>query len=189
MTVSGQVANYQMKKFYKIIFTLIPLIFISSIIVGEEFTEKKSYRDWSVFVSNRGSCFLASNAKTTKSIVNSTEIVGRNRTNAFLYFLYDKSMNNYSISYFSDFPLQKNENGIIQIDSKKEIPLKVQTTENKVNFKNAGVLSISNNDVNLLIAGTKITAVFTAVDGSTLIDKFSLIGFTKSLKYLSKNCI
>ena len=58
-----------------------------------------------------------------------------------------------------------------------------------VNFKNAQTLSISNNDVNLLIAGTKITAVFNAVDNSTLIDEFSLIGFTKSLNYLSKNCI
>ena len=64
-----------------------------------------------------------------------------------------------------------------------------EKTLNSINFKNAGIFSISNNDVNLLISGTKITAVFIAADNSTLIDEFSLIGFTKSLRYLSSNCI
>ena len=178
-----------MKRFFRLLFAFIPFLLASSILAGEEFVQKKSYRDWSVFRSNSGSCFLASNAKTTKSIVNSTEIVGRNRTNSFLYFLYDSSTNSYSISYFSDFPLQKNGTGIIRIDNKKEIPLKVLGSQNKINFKNAGAFSISNNDVNLLISGTKITSVFNAVDNSTLVDEFSLIGFTKSLKYMSANCI
>ena len=178
-----------MKKIIRLAFTLVTFLFIASISAGEEFVEKKSYRDWSVFSSNNGSCFLASNAKTTKSIVNSTEIKGRSRDNVFLYFLYDKSSNSYSISYFSDFPLQKNGNGIVRIDNKKEIPLRVLGSENTINFKNAGIFSISNNDVNLLISGTKITTFFNARDNSTLIDEFSLIGFTKSLRYLSSNCI
>ena len=178
-----------MKKIFRLAFTLLPFLFFASISAAEEFIEKKSYRDWSVFASNKGSCFLASNARTTKSIVNSTEIIGRNRDNVFLYFLYDKSRNTYAISYFSDFPLQKNGNGIIRIDNKKEITLKVLGSKNTIDFKNAGIFSISNNDVNLLISGTKIIAFFNAADNSTLIDEFSLIGFTKSLKYLSSNCI
>ena len=177
-----------MKKIFRLIFFVIPFILFSTFVLGEEFIQKKSYRDWSIFVSNTGSCFLASSAKTTKSIVNSTEIVGRNRDQAFLYFLYNKSKESYSISYFSDFPLQKSQNGIIRIDNKKEISLTVLGSQNTNNFKNAEAYSISNNDVNLLISGTKITAVFTASDNSTLIDEFSLIGFTKSLRYLSSNC-
>ena len=178
-----------MKKTFKLIFTLAPFLFFPSILIGQEFLQKKSYRDWSVFASNNGSCFLASNAKTTKSVVNANEIIGRNRDNVFLYFLYDRSKNLYSISYFSDFPLQKNGNGVVRIDNKKEITLRVIGSENSITYKNAGIFSISNKDVNLLISGTKITAVFVAEDNSTLIDEFSLIGFTKSLRYLSSNCI
>ena len=178
-----------MKNIFRLFLFLIPIFFTCFIATAEEFTQKKKFRDWSIFSSKNGNCFLASNAKTTKSIVNSSEIMGRNRVNSFVYFFLNKTNNSYSISYFSDFPLQNNGYGVMRIDNKKEISLRMIGSENANGIKNAESVSLSESDVNLLISGTRITIIANALDNSTLVDQFSLIGFTKSLRYLSSRCI
>ena len=77
----------------------------------------------------------------------------------------------------------------MRIDNKKEISLRMIGSENANGIKNAQSVSLSESDVNLLISGTRITIIANALDNSTLVDQFSLIGFTKSLRYLSSRCI
>ena len=101
-------------KFFPIILGLISSLFAQNT-VGQDFIVKKKYRDWTVYSSSSNECFLASKAKRTASYFNSREVLGKNRQNAFIYLSSKKDNNNYSMSYFSDFPLKDNALSLIHI--------------------------------------------------------------------------
>ena len=105
-------------KFFPIILGLFIYFFVQNA-VGQDFSVKKKYRDWAVYSSSSNECFLASKAKRTASYFNSREVLGKNRQNSFIYLSVNKNNTDYSMSYFSDYPLKINISGSMNIDNRK----------------------------------------------------------------------
>ena len=174
-------------KFFPIVLGLF-VYFFSLHATGEDFYVKKKYRDWNIYSSGSNKCFLASRAKRTSSYLNSREILGKNRKNSFIYLSVNKNNNSYSMSYFSDYPLKNTNAGSMNIDNKKTLGLRViKSTETSRN-KHAIIDSLVKEDINFLLSGSRLTIELKGIDNSTLVDQFSLMGFTKSINYLLSGC-
>ena len=174
-------------KFFPIILGLF-FSFFAQNAVGQDFVVKKKYRDWVIYSSSSNECFLASKARRTASYFNSREVLGKNRQNSFIYLSKNKNNNNYSMTYFSDFPLKDNASGSMNIDERKVMRLKVISLSQQSNSKHALINGFMKEDINLLLGGNKLKIELQGVDGSILEDQFSLMGFTKSFNYLLSTC-
>ena len=174
-------------KFFPIILGLF-IYFFAQHAIGQDFFVKKKYRDWTVYSSASNKCFLASKAKRTASYFNSREVLGKNRQNSFIYLSVNKNNSNYSMSYFSDYPLKINISGSINIDKRKVLGLIALSSNENSRSKHAIVNCFLKEDINLLLGGNRLTTELQGMDGSMLIDQFSLMGFTKSFNYLLSSC-
>ena len=174
-------------KFFPIILGLF-IYFFAQNTVGQDFFVKKKYRDWAVYSSSSNECFLASKAKRTASYFNSREVLGKNRQNSFIYLAVNKNNSNYSMSYFSDYPLKINISGTMNIDNRKVLGLAALISNENSKSKHAIINGFMKEDLNLLLGGNRLTIEFQSIDGSLLVDRFSLMGFTKSLNYLLSYC-
>ena len=174
-------------KFFPIILGLF-IYFLAQNAIGQDFIVKKKYRDWAVYSSSSNECFLASKAKKTASYFNSREVLGKNRQNAFIYLAVNKNNSNYSMSYFSDYPLKINISGTMNIDNRKVLGLTALISNENPKSKHAIINGFMKEDINLLLGGNRLTIEFQSIDGSLLVDRFSLIGFTKSYNYFLSYC-
>ena len=174
-------------KFFPIILGLF-ISFFAQNAVGQDFVVKKKYRDWTVYSSSSNECFLASKAKRTASYLNSREVLGKNRQNAFIYLSVNKNNSNYSMSYFSDYPLKINISGSMNIDNRKMFGLMALNSNENSRNKHAILNGFMKEDITLLLGGNRLTIELQGIDGSVLVDKFSLMGFTKSFNYLLSSC-
>ena len=174
-------------KFFPIILALF-ICFFSQYAIGQEFYAKKKFRDWNIYSSASNECFIASKAKRTASYFNSREVLGKNRQNSFIYLSINKNNNNYSMSYFSDFPLKDNASGSMNIDNRKMLSLKVISLSQQSNSKHALINGFLKEDINFLLSGNRLKIEAEGMDGSILEDQFSLMGFTKSFNYLLSTC-
>jgi invasion protein IalB len=174
-------------KLFPIILGLLTYFFAQHAI-GQEFFVKKKYRDWAVYSSASNGCFLASKAEKTASYFNSREVLGKNRQNSFVYLSVNKNNRNYSMSYFSDYPLKINISGSMNIDNRKVLRLMALSSNENSRSKHAIIKSFMKEDINLLLGGNRLTIEIQGIDGSMLVDQFSLMGFTKSFNYLLSTC-
>ena len=174
-------------KFFPIILGLFIYLFAQNA-VGQNFFVKKKYRDWAVYSSSSNECFLASKAKRTTSYFNSREIFGKNRQNSFIYLSVNKNNTDYSMSYFSDFPLKINISGSMTIDNRKVFGLTALSSDENSRSKHAIINRFMKEDIKLLLGGNNLTIELQGIDGSMLVDQFSLMGFTKSFNYLLSSC-
>ena len=92
------------------------------------------------------------------------------------------------MSYFSDHPLKMNNAGSMNIDNKKVLELRVIKSSKASRSKQAIIDGVTREDINLLLIGSELTIEVQGVDNSKLIDRFSLMGFTKSINYLLSSC-
>ena len=174
-------------KFFPIILSLF-IYFFAQHAVGQDFVVKKKYRDWAVYSSSSNECFLASKAKRTASYFNSREVLGKNRQNSFIYLSLNKNNSDYSMSYFSDYPLKINISGSMNIDNRKVLGLTALISNENSKSKHAIINGFMKEDINLLLGGNRLTIEFQSIDGSLLVDRFSLMGFTKSFNYFLSYC-
>jgi invasion protein IalB len=174
-------------KFFSIILSLFISLFAQNA-VGLDFVVKKKYRDWTVYSSSSNECFLASKAKRTASYFNSREVLGKNRQNSFIYLSVNKNNTDYSMSYFSDYPLKINISGSMNIDNRKVFGLMALSSNKNSRSKHAIINSFMKEDITLLLGGNRLTIELQGIDGSMLVDQFSLMGFTKSFNYLLSSC-
>ena len=174
-------------KFFPIILSLF-IYFFAQNAVGQDFFVKKKYRDWTVYSSSSNECFLASKAKRTASYFNSREVLGKNRQNSFIYLAVNKNNSNYSMSYFSDYPLKINVSGTMNIDNRRVLGLTALISNENLKSKHAIINGFMKEDINLLLGGNRLTIEFQSIDGSLLVDRFSLMGFTKSFNYFLSYC-
>ena len=174
-------------KFFPIILGLFIYFFVQNA-VGQDFSVKKKYRDWAVYSSSSNECFLASKAKRTVSYFNSREVLGKNRENSFIYLSVNKNNTDYSMSYFSDYPLKINISGTVNIDDRKVLGLMALSSNESSSSKHAVINRFMKEDITLLLGGNRLTIELQGRDGSMLVDQFSLMGFTKSLNYLLSSC-
>ena len=174
-------------KFFPIILSLI-ICFFAQNAVGQDFVVKKKYRDWVIYSSSSNECFLASKAKKTASYFNSREVLGKNRQNAFIYLSVNKNNTDYSMSYFSDYPLKINISGSMNIDNRKVFGLMALSSNENSRSKHAIINGFMKEDITLLLGGNRLTIELQGIDGSMLVDQFSLMGFTKSFNYLLSSC-
>ncbi len=174
-------------RIFSIIFGLF-VYFFSQIAIGQDFFAKKKFRDWNIYASGSNKCFIASRAKRTSSYFNSQEVLGKNRQNSFIYFSINKNNNSYSMSYFSDYPLKNTSTGSMNIDNKKTLGLRVIKTSETSGRKHAIIEGLLKDDINFLLSGNRLTIEMDGIDNTRLLDKFSLMGFTKSINYLRSSC-
>ena len=174
-------------KFFPIILGLF-IYFFAQHAIGQDFFVKKKYRDWAVYSSAANECFLASKAKRTASYFNSREVLGKNRKNSFIYLSVNKNNTDYSMSYFSDYPLKINISGSMNIDNRKVFGLMALRPNENSRSKHALIDGLMKDDITLLLGGNRLTIELQGIDGSMLVDQFSLMGFTKSFNYLLSSC-
>ena len=174
-------------KFFPIVLGIV-FYLLSHYAFSQDFSIKKKHRDWNVYSSSSSQCFLASKAKRTTSYFNSREILGKNRQNSFIYLFINKNNNNYSMSYFSDYPLKNNAAGTVNIDNKKIFKLTTINSNQPSGSKHAILHGLSKGDINLLFTGRRLTVELLGIDNSKLVDQFSLMGFTKSFNYIFSSC-
>ena len=174
-------------KFFPIILGLF-ISFFAQNAVGQDFFVKKKYRDWTVYSSSSNECFLASKAKRTASYFNSKEVLGKNRQNSFIYLSVNKNNTDYSMSYFSDYPLKVNFSGSMNIDNRKAFGIRALSSNENSRSKHAIISGFMKEDIKLLVGGNRLTVESQGIDGSMLVDQFSLMGFTKSLNNLLSSC-
>ena len=174
-------------KFFPIILGLV-IYFFAQHAIGQDFFVKKKYRDWTVYSSAANECFLASKAKRTTSYFNSREVLGKNRQNSFIYLSVNKNNTNYSMSYFSDYPLKINISGTVNIDDRKVLGLMALSSNESSISKHAVINRFMKRDITLLLGGNRLTIELQGRDGSMLVDQFSLMGFTKSFNYVLSSC-
>ena len=174
-------------KFFPIVLGLFSYFFAQHAI-GQDFFVKKKYRDWAVYSSVANECFLASKAKRTASYFNSREVLGKNRQNSFIYLSVDKNNTDYSMSYFSDYPLKLNISGSMNIDNRKVFELMALSSDEPSRNKHAIINRFMKEDITFLLGGNRLTIELQGIDGSMLVDQFSLMGFTKSFNYILSSC-
>ena len=174
-------------KFFPIILSLF-ICFLAQNAIGQDFVVKKKYRDWVIYSSSSNECFLASKAKKTASYFNSREVLGKNRQNSFIYLSVNKNNTDYSMSYFSDYPLKINISGSMNIDNRKVFGLMPLSSTENSRSKHATINRFMKEDITLLLGGNRLTIELQGIDGSMLVDQFSLMGFTKSFNYLISSC-
>ena len=174
-------------KFFPIILSLF-ICFFAQYAIGQDFYVKKKYRDWAVYSSVANECFLASKAKRTASYFNSREVLGKNRKNSFIYLSVNKNNTDYSMSYFSDYPLKINISGSMNIDNKKVLGLMAMSSNKNSRSKHAIINGFIKEDIKLLLGGNRLIIEIQGIDSSILVDQFSLMGFTKSFNYLLSSC-
>ncbi len=174
-------------KFFSIILSLI-ICFFAQNAVGQDFVVKKKYRDWVIYSSSSNECFLASKARRTASYFNSREVLGKNRQNSFIYLSVNKNNSDYSMSYFSDYPLKVNFSGSMNVDNRKVFGVMALSSNENSRSKHAIINSFMKDDITLLLSGNRLTIELQGIDGSMLVDQFSLMGFTKSFNYLLSYC-
>ena len=174
-------------KFFPIILGLF-IYFFAQHAIGQDFFIQKKYRDWAVYSSSSNECFLASKAKRTASYFNSREVLGKNRENSYIYLSANKNNKDYSMSYFSDYPLKSNISGTANIDNSKVLGLMALSSNETSGSKHAIINSFTKEDLKSLIGGNRLIIELQGLDGSILVDQFSLMGFTKSFNYLLSSC-
>ena len=174
-------------KFFPIILGLF-IYFFAQNAVGQDFFVKKKYRNWTVYSSSSNECFLASKAKKTVSYFNSREVLGKNRQNSFIYLSENKNNTDYSMSYFSDYPLKINISGSMNIDNRKAFGIRALSSSENSRSKHAIINRFMKEDIKLLLGGNSLTIELQGIDGSMLEDQYSLMGFTKSFNYLLSSC-
>ncbi len=174
-------------KFFPIILGLF-IYFFAQHAIGQDFFVKKKYRDWAVYSSAANECFLASKAKRTASYFNSREVLGKNRKNSYIYLSVNKNNTDYSMSYFSDYPLKINISGSMNIDNRKAFGMRALSSSENSRSKHAIINGFMKEDIKLLLGGNSLTIELQGIDGSMLVDQFSLMGFTKSFNYLLSSC-
>ena len=92
------------------------------------------------------------------------------------------------MSYFSDYPLKNTNAGSMNIDNKKTLGLRVIKSTEAYRNKHAIIDGLVKEDINFLLSGIRLTIELKGIDNSTLVDQFSLMGFTKSINYLLSSC-
>ena len=92
------------------------------------------------------------------------------------------------MSYFSDYPLKINISGSMNIDNRKVFGLRALSSNENSRSKHAIINGFMREDLKLLVGGNRLTIELQGIDGSMLVDQFSLMGFTKSFNYLLSSC-
>ena len=92
------------------------------------------------------------------------------------------------MSYFSDYPLKINISGSMNIDNKKVFGLMAYSSNENSKSKHATINGFMKEDITFLLGGNRLTIELQGIDGSMLVDQFSLMGFTKSFNYLLSTC-
>ena len=132
--------------------------------------------------------FSLQSKKNSLIYFNSREVLGKNRQNSFIYLAVNKNNSNYLMSYFSDYPLKINISGTMNIDNRKVLGLTALISNENSKSKHAIINGLIKEDINLLLSGNRLTIEFQSIDGSLLVDRFSLMGFTKSFNYFLSYC-
>ena len=73
-------------------------------------------------------------------------------------------------------------------DSKKVLGLMALSSNENSRIKHAIINGFMKEDITLLLGGNSLTIELQGIDGSMLVDQFSLMGFTKSFNYLLSSC-
>ena len=76
----------------------------------------------------------------------------------------------------------------MSIDNRKVFGLMALSFNENSRSKHAIIKRFMKEDITLLLGGNRLTIELQGIDGSMLVDQFSLMGFTKSFNHLLSSC-
>ena len=76
----------------------------------------------------------------------------------------------------------------MNIDNRKVFGLMALSSNENSRSKHAIMNGFMKEDITLLLDGNRLTIELQGIDGSMLVDQFSLMGFTKSFNHLRSSC-
>ena len=154
---------------------------------------EKSFRDWSVFVSEDDPkmCFIASQSVKGEAFRNNQKLSSVNREKGTLYIIKIVNKDNeYEGTFYAGYPLQVGSKSVLEVDNKEKIVFFAHPSPKaKAEKDHAWAQKYDQKKlVEYLKKGSK--AVMSAISHRNTVtkDTFMLTGFSDALSELEKRC-
>ncbi len=154
---------------------------------------EKSFRDWSVFVSEDDPkmCFIASQSIKGEAFRNNQKLSSVNREKGTLYIIKIVNKDNeYEGTFYAGYPLQVGSKSVLEVDNKEKIVFFAHPSPKaKAEKDHAWAQKYDQKKlVEYLKKGSK--AVMSAISHRNTVtkDTFMLTGFSDALSELEKRC-
>ena len=178
-----------------ILCVLLTSLFAAKSSLGQNNLRKaeKSFRDWSVFVSEDDPkmCFIASQSIKGEAFRNNQKLSSVNREKGTLYIIKIVNKDNeYEGTFYAGYPLQVGSKSVLEVDNKEKIVFFAHPSPKaKAEKDHAWAQKYDQKKlVEYLKKGSK--AVMSAISHRNTVtkDTFMLTGFSDALSELEKRC-
>ena len=139
-------------------------------------TEKK-WNAYTTKINKNKTCFI-----TSEPIKTSGKFNKKNRSKPYVFVTNTQGGSNHEVSIKAGFNFKKNKDVIFDVDGKKTYLFPVDDRAWSESSK------IDRSLVQLMRRGKTLTITGTSTPGNTIVDTYSLSGFTKALRLIDKSC-
>ena len=166
-------------KFYKILIYLVVSIYFANPVFAETklLGTEKYWKAYSTKLDKTKTCFI-----TSEPIKSEGKFNKKNRGKPYVFVTNIKNGTNHEVSIKAGFNFKKNKDVIFDVDGKKTKLFPVDDRAWSESSKTDRLL------VQSMRKGKKLKITGTSTPGNTIIDTYSLSGFTKALRLIDKSC-
>ena len=166
-------------KFYKILIYLVVSIYFANPVFGETklLGTEKYLKAYSTKLDKTKTCFI-----TSEPIKSEGKFNKKNRGKPYVFVTNIKNGTSHEVSIKAGFNFKKNNDVIFNVDGKltKLFPVDDRAWSESSKIDRLLVQSMRK--------GKKLKVTGTSTPGNTIIDTYSLSGFTKALRLIDKSC-
>ena len=166
-------------KFYKILIYLVLSICFANPVFGETklLGTEKYWKAYSTKLDKTKTCFI-----TSEPIKSEGKFNKKNRGKPYVFVTNIKNGTSHEVSIKAGFNFKKNNDVIFNVDGKvtKLFPVDDRAWSESSKIDRLLVQSMRK--------GKKLKVTGTSTPGNTIIDTYSLSGFTKALRLIDKSC-
>jgi len=166
-------------KFYKILIYLVVSIYFANPVFGETklLGTEKYWKAYSTKLDKTKTCFI-----TSEPIKSEGKFNKKNRGKPYVFVTNIKNGTSHEVSIKAGFNFKKNNDVIFNVDGKltKLFPVDDRAWSESSKIDRLLVQSMRK--------GKKLKVTGTSTPGNTIIDTYSLSGFTKALRLIDKSC-
>jgi len=166
-------------KFYKILIYLVVSICFANPVFGETklLGTEKYWKAYSTKLDKTKTCFI-----TSEPIKSEGKFNKKNRGKPYVFVTNIKNGTSHEVSIKAGFNFKKNNDVIFNVDGKltKLFPVDDRAWSESSKIDRLLVQSMRK--------GKKLKVTGTSTPGNTIIDTYSLSGFTKALRLIDKSC-
>tara|TARA_Y100001970_G_scaffold285378_1_gene404864 strand:- start:191 stop:706 length:516 start_codon:yes stop_codon:yes gene_type:complete len=166
-------------KFYKILIYLVVSIYFANPVFAETklLGTEKYWKAYSTKLDKTKTCFI-----TSEPIKSEGKFNKKNRGKPYVFVTNIKNGTNHEVSIKAGFNFKKNNEVVFDVDGKKTKLFPVDDRAWSESSKTDRLL------VQSMRKGKKLKITGTSTPGNTIIDTYSLSGFTKALRLIDKSC-